>query len=127
MAIEDTHPIHRSAMGRTILSTKQSLQQRLETSGNNWLDSKDDPYEVDDKRSGLCMIGMKSLPAGGDDRTRLTYQCVFDVLQALWDVLYFKRRSYEAAFEIHNGTNRVGTGKVVVGNVPIALQRPGGG
>ncbi|KAL8687380.1 MAG: hypothetical protein Q9224_005170 [Gallowayella concinna] len=113
-------------MGRTILKEKQTLSARLEAHGNAWLAPPDDPYEIDDRRSGLCMIGMKSVHVGGagDDGSvaRLTYRGVHDVLQALWDVMYFQRRSYEAKFAISNGSVLVGNGNMKVGNVPVSVR-----
>ncbi|KAL8806207.1 MAG: hypothetical protein Q9182_001482 [Xanthomendoza sp. 2 TL-2023] len=123
IVIDDDYLINRPAMGRTILKEKQTLGKRLETQGNDWLAVNDDPYEIDDRRSGLCMIGMKSVNVGGKDRARLTYLGVNDVLQALWDVLYLDRRNFEAKFAIYNGTLLVGNGHMKVGNVQAVAQQ----
>ncbi|KAI4271520.1 MAG: hypothetical protein L6R38_006852 [Xanthoria sp. 2 TBL-2021] len=120
--IDTTHPIERPAMGRTIFTEQKTLRKRLEDQGNAWLSVEDDPYEFDDSKTGKCMIGMKSIHVGGDDGARLTYKGVLDTLQALWDVLYFKHRTYEAAFQVENGTHLVANGKVAVGNVPSIVQ-----
>lgn len=103
-------------MGRTILLEQQTLRKRLEKSGNAWLSIEDDPYEFDDRKTGKCLIGMKSYHVGGDDGARLTYKGVFDALQALWHVLYIKNRTYEAIFQVENSTYLVANGKVTVGN-----------
>ncbi|KAL8768296.1 MAG: hypothetical protein Q9209_005435 [Squamulea sp. 1 TL-2023] len=120
--ISTSHPIERAAMGRTILTGQTKLRQRLRDQGNDWLMVEDEPYEIDDKRTGKCMIGMRSIHVGGSDGARLTYRGVFDVLQALWDVLYFTRRSNEAVFKVNNGTIHVGNGKIMVGNVSRMLR-----
>ncbi|KAL8727081.1 MAG: hypothetical protein Q9166_006268 [cf. Caloplaca sp. 2 TL-2023] len=117
MVIEPSHPIDRAAMGRTILTEQKKLRQRLDTQGDSWLAVQDDPYEIDDKRTGKCMIGMKSVHVGANDGRRLTYHGVLDVMQALLNVLYMKRREYEAVFQISNDTYLVGNGKIIVGNV----------
>lgn len=54
-------------MGRTILLEQQTLRKRLEKSGNAWLSIEDNPYEFDDRKTGQCMIGMKSYHVGEDD------------------------------------------------------------
>ncbi|KAL8724011.1 MAG: hypothetical protein Q9181_007030 [Wetmoreana brouardii] len=115
----DTYvPIERAALGRTILRAQLTLRQHLQQHGNSWLPRDSDPYEVDDKRSGKCMIGMQSAKKSRTGEDRLTYQCVYDVFQGLYDSLYFKRKSYTGIYQIQNGTKTVGTGKVMVGNVP---------
>ncbi|KAI4281398.1 MAG: hypothetical protein L6R38_003732 [Xanthoria sp. 2 TBL-2021] len=111
------HPIERAALFRTIFNTQQALRRQLSIEGNRWLDVDDDPYQVDDKRSGKCMIGMKSVHPGGNDRERLTYKDVLDVMQGLWDVLYLGRNGYNTIYQINNGTVLVGHGKIIVGNV----------
>ncbi|KAL8911778.1 MAG: hypothetical protein Q9171_003111 [Xanthocarpia ochracea] len=117
LVLSTEHPIERLALGRTIFTAQQGLRLHLSKYGNSWLDPEDDPYEVDDRRNGKCMIGMKSVHIGGSDGKRLTYRGVLDVLEALWQVLYIGRRCYEAVYQVNNGTVQVGTGKVVVGNV----------
>ena len=92
----------------------------LDREGNRWLDVDDDPYQVDDRRTGKCMIGMKSIHVGATNGERLTYQGVLDVMQGLWDVLYLGRNDYSAIYQIKNGTLEVGNGKIEVGNVPFS-------
>ncbi|KAL9605980.1 MAG: hypothetical protein Q9179_000825 [Wetmoreana sp. 5 TL-2023] len=116
--LETNMAIERAALGRTILRAQQTLRQHLQQYGNSWLPSELDPYEVDDKRSGKCMIGMQSKKKTGTGEESLTYQGVYDVFQGLYDALYFRRKSYAAIYQIHNGTTTVGTGKLVGGNIP---------
>ncbi|KAL8953849.1 MAG: hypothetical protein Q9222_000295 [Ikaeria aurantiellina] len=101
-------PIERAAMGRTIFRAQQELRRMLENEGNRWLDVADDPYQVDDRRTGKCMIGMKSVHVGGEDGDRLTYRTVLDTFQGLWDVLYLGRNEYTGIYQIKNGSVEVG-------------------
>ncbi|KAI4107311.1 MAG: hypothetical protein LQ339_002709 [Xanthoria mediterranea] len=110
-------PIERPALFRTIFTSQQTLRHQLSQESNRWLDADDDPYQVDDKRSGKCMIGMKSVHVGGTDGQRLTYRDVLDVMQGLWDVLYLGRNGYNTVYQIKNGSVVVGHGKIIVGNV----------
>ncbi|KAL8775951.1 MAG: hypothetical protein Q9213_008429 [Squamulea squamosa] len=86
-------PIERAAMFRTIFYSQQALRRMLAAEGNRWLDVDDDPYQVDDKRSGKCTIGMRSIKVGGKNGERLTYLGVLDAMQGLWDVLYLGKNS----------------------------------
>ncbi|KAL8991678.1 MAG: hypothetical protein Q9169_007752, partial [Polycauliona sp. 2 TL-2023] len=112
-------PIERPALFRTIFKAQQDLRRQLANpeEGDRWLDMDDDPYQVDDRRSGKCMIGMSSIHPGADDGLRLTYKGVLDVMQGLWDVMYLGRHEYNAIYEIKNRTVVVGHGKIIVGNV----------
>ncbi|KAL8708911.1 MAG: hypothetical protein Q9220_006243 [cf. Caloplaca sp. 1 TL-2023] len=113
-------PIERAALGRTILRSQQELRRMLTKERDRWLDVADDPYQVDDKRTGKCIIGMKSVNVGGKDGERLTYQTVLDTFQGLFDVLYLGENEYTSIFQIKNGTVEVGHGKITVGNVQAA-------
>ncbi|KAL8850403.1 MAG: hypothetical protein Q9221_004635 [Calogaya cf. arnoldii] len=116
--IQQPHrPIERPALFRTIFNAQQALRRQLSKEGNRWLDIDDDPYQVDDKRTGKCMIGMMSVRRGSDTGERLTYRDVLDVMQGLWDVLYLGRNGYNTVFQVKNGTVVVGNGKIIVGNV----------
>ena len=106
-------------MGRALFYERQKLERRLDDQGNAWLRVQDDPYKFYDRVTGKCMIEMMSIHPGGNDGLRLTYRGVLDVVQALWDVMYFKHRTYEAAFQIENSTYLVANGKVAIDNVPI--------
>ncbi|KAL8991089.1 MAG: hypothetical protein Q9169_007951, partial [Polycauliona sp. 2 TL-2023] len=103
-------PIERSALFRTIFKGQQDLRRQLADTkeGNRWLDIDDDPYQLDDRRSGKCMIGMSSIHPGAHDGLRLTYKGVLDVMQGLWDVMYLGRHEYNAIYEIRNGSVVVG-------------------
>ncbi|KAL8857719.1 MAG: hypothetical protein Q9178_005754 [Gyalolechia marmorata] len=122
LVLSTEHPVDRQALGRTIFTAQQGLRLHLSRYGNSWLALDDDPYEVDDRRSGKCMIEMKSAHIGSTYGKRLTYRGVLDVLGALWEVLYMQRRSYEAIYQIINGTLQVGTGRVAVGKVGAGLR-----
>ncbi|KAI4220162.1 MAG: hypothetical protein L6R36_007814 [Xanthoria steineri] len=117
LVIVHRSPIERPALFRTIFTSQQTLRRQLSQESNRWLDADDDPYQVDDKRSGKCMIGMKSVHVGGNDGERLTYRDVLDVMQGLWDVLYLGRNGYNTVYQIKNGSVVVGHGKIIVGNV----------
>ncbi|KAL9028648.1 MAG: hypothetical protein Q9180_007133 [Flavoplaca navasiana] len=117
LIVHELHPIERPALFRTIFNAQHALRRQLSTEGNRWLDPDDDPYQVDDKRTGKCMIGMKSIRPGSKDGERLTYQGVLDVMQGLWDVLYLGRNGYNTVYQVKNGSVVVANGKIVVGNV----------
>ncbi|KAL9627945.1 MAG: hypothetical protein Q9204_006220 [Flavoplaca sp. TL-2023a] len=119
--IDTTHRIERATMGRALFYERQRLQRRLDDQGNAWLRVQDDPYKFYDRVTGKCMIEMKSIHPGGNDGFRLTYRGVLDALQALWDVMYFKHRTYEAAFQVENGTYLVANGKIAADNVPLVV------
>lgn len=63
------------------------------------------------------MIGMKSTKKYMTGDERLRYGRVLDTFQGLFDVLYLARRCYVGIFQIEDGGEVVGTGKVLVGNV----------
>ncbi|KAL8688621.1 MAG: hypothetical protein Q9218_005513 [Villophora microphyllina] len=112
-------PIDRLALGRTILTAQQPLHRLPTHRLNAYLAPEDDPYEVDDRRSGKCMIGMKSAKKGSEGDERLTYKRVLDTFQGVYGALYMGRRCYSGIFQVDDGVEIVGTGKVVVGNVPV--------
>ncbi|KAI4094555.1 MAG: hypothetical protein L6R37_007220 [Teloschistes peruensis] len=116
-ALHPGSPIDRAALGRTILTAQRSLRQYIQDNGDAYLDDADDPYEVDDRRTGKCMIGMKSTKKYMTGDERLRYGRVLDTFQGLFDVLYLARRCYVGIFQIEDGGEVVGTGKVLVGNV----------
>ncbi|KAL8893236.1 MAG: hypothetical protein Q9192_005468, partial [Flavoplaca navasiana] len=116
LIVHEQRPIERPALFRTIFNAQQALRRQLSKEGNRWLDPDDDPYQVDDKRTGKCMIGMKSIHPGSKGGERLTYLGVLDVMQGLWDVLYLGRNGYNTIYQVKNGSVVVGNGKIVVGN-----------
>ncbi|KAL9040009.1 MAG: hypothetical protein Q9180_002185, partial [Flavoplaca navasiana] len=116
LIVHELHPIERPALFRTIFNAQQALRRQLSKEGDRWLDPDDDPYQVDDKRTGKCMIGMKSIHPGSKDGERLTYKGVLDVMQGLWDVLYLGRNGYNTIYQVKNGSLVVANGKIVVGN-----------
>ncbi|KAL9586627.1 MAG: hypothetical protein Q9212_000762 [Teloschistes hypoglaucus] len=110
-------PIDRASLGRTILTAQRSLRKYILDNGDAYLDDSDDPYEVDDRRTGKCMIGMKSAKKYTMGDERLKYGRVLHALQGLWEVLYLGRKCYAGIFQIEDAGEVVGTGKVLVGNV----------
>ncbi|KAL8627792.1 hypothetical protein Q9189_006510 [Teloschistes chrysophthalmus] len=119
LALSPSNPIDRPALGRTILTAQRSLRRHILDNGDDYLDDSDDPYEVDDRRTGKCMIGMKSAKKHTTGDERLRYGRVLDTFQGLWEVLYLGRRCWVGIFQVEDGGEVVGTGKVLVGNVGL--------
>ena len=114
--------IDRKAFGRTILLAQKYIRDHPH--GNDWLSPEDDPYEVDDRKTGRCMIGMQSKDRSGRSNDRMTYRGVYDVFQGLYDVMYFTQQpelTYVGLMEISNHTRVVGLGRMIIGNVPAIV------
>ena len=48
--------IERAALGRTILNGMQRLQARLQDPGDSYLLPDEDPWQIDDKRTGTSQF-----------------------------------------------------------------------
>ncbi|KAL9008720.1 MAG: hypothetical protein Q9173_006184 [Seirophora scorigena] len=111
-------PIERSALGHTLQRAQASRRAYLSTHPDTWVAPADDPFRIDYLRTGKCAIRIESVKRGGPGRERMTYGGVLDVLRGLWEVLFMGKREFESVFEVRNGSEVVGFGTVLVGNVP---------
>lgn len=110
-------PIERAALGRTILNGQQRLRAHIFSKGDSYLDPEDDPWDIDDKRTGKCVIGVASYEQQTSPEQRMKYSTAVAALSGCWDVLYLGRREFSARFMITEGSLSVGHGRVVVGMI----------
>lgn len=110
-------PIERAALGRTILNGQQKLRNHISSKGDGFLDPDEDPWQIDDKRTGKCVVGVASYENPKSPEQRMKYSTALAALAGCWDVLFLGKREVSARFRILEGRESVGHGKIAEGMV----------